>query len=130
MPINQVSGRERILARLWEIADMDPERTRNSMSAQIKAIAMIVAIEGVIPDRRAGSARSKSAPSPVSQPSSAGSSAGSSAPDSSESAFAKNLKPSGTTPPAPHPAVFVSTPGIKVPFSFEADPFARRPWSL
>jgi hypothetical protein len=44
-------GRERALARLWEIADLDPERTRNSMSAQIKALSMIVAIEGLIPDR-------------------------------------------------------------------------------
>jgi hypothetical protein len=44
-------GRERALARLWEIANMDPERTRNSMSAQIKALSMIVAIEALIPDR-------------------------------------------------------------------------------
>src|SRR5277367_3404855 len=60
-------SRERVLARLWEIADLDPEMTRNSMSAQIKALSMIVAIEGLIPsgitnDRRAGSAQNKSAP--------------------------------------------------------------------
>ena len=62
-------GRERVLARLWEIADLDPEMTRNSMSAQIKALSMIVAIEGLIPsatnDRRAGSAQNKQAPPPV-----------------------------------------------------------------
>jgi hypothetical protein len=62
-------GRERVLARLWEIADLDPEMTRNSMSAQIKALSMIVAIEGLIPDgktdRRAGSAQNKSAHPPV-----------------------------------------------------------------
>jgi hypothetical protein len=62
-------GRERVLARLWEIADLDPDMTRNSMSAQIKALSMIVAIEGLIPDRntgrRTGSAQNKSAPSPV-----------------------------------------------------------------
>jgi hypothetical protein len=62
-------GRERVLARLWEIADLDPEMTRNSASAQIKALSMIVAIEGLIPDRntdrRAGSAQNKSAPPPV-----------------------------------------------------------------
>ena len=62
-------GRERVLARLWEIADLDPDMTRNSMSAQIKALSMIVAIEGLIPDRntnrRAGSAQNKSAPPPV-----------------------------------------------------------------
>jgi hypothetical protein len=62
-------SRERVLARLWEIADLDPEMTRNSMSAQIKALSMIVAIEGLIPsatnDRRAGSAQNKPAPPPV-----------------------------------------------------------------
>jgi hypothetical protein len=61
-------SRERVLARLWEIADLDPEMTRNSASAQMKALAMIVAIEGVIPDRRAVSAQNKFAgpqPSPV-----------------------------------------------------------------
>jgi len=62
-------GRERVLARLWEIADLDPDMTRNSMSAQIKALSMIVAIEGLIPnrndDRRAASAHNKSTPPPV-----------------------------------------------------------------
>ena len=61
-------GRERVLARLWEIADLDPEMTRNSMSAQIKALSMIVAIEGLIPSgtngRRAGSSE-KSASLPA-----------------------------------------------------------------
>ena len=50
-------GRERVLARLWEIADLDPEMTRNSASAQIKALSMIVAIEGLIPDRQRPSRR-------------------------------------------------------------------------
>jgi hypothetical protein len=62
-------GRERVLARLWEIADLDAEMTRNSMSAQIKALSMIVAIEGLIPDRstdrRAGSWEKKSASLPA-----------------------------------------------------------------
>jgi hypothetical protein len=44
-------SRDRVLTRLWDIADLEPERTRNSMSAQVKAISMIVAIEGLIPDR-------------------------------------------------------------------------------
>jgi hypothetical protein len=59
-------GRGRVLARLWEIANLGPEMTRNSMSAQIKALSMIVAIEGLIAsqtnNRRAGSAQSKPAP--------------------------------------------------------------------
>jgi hypothetical protein len=58
-------SRERVLARLWEIADLDPERTRGSASAQVKAISMIIAIEGLIPDRRSASARNKPADPPV-----------------------------------------------------------------
>jgi hypothetical protein len=64
-------SREQVLARLWEIANLDPEMTRNSASAQIKALAMIVAIEGLIPgrntDRRAVSSEKKSAPPPIGQ---------------------------------------------------------------
>jgi hypothetical protein len=55
-------SRDRVLNRLWDIANMDPERTRNSMSAQIKALSLIVAIEGLIPDRRAVSAQKPPAP--------------------------------------------------------------------
>jgi hypothetical protein len=44
-------SRDQILARLWEIANLDPEMTRGSASAQVKALSMIVAIEGLIPDR-------------------------------------------------------------------------------
>jgi hypothetical protein len=61
-------SRDQVLTRLWEIANMGPERTRNSMSAQVKAVSMIVAIEGLIPDRhsarRAVSAQNKPAPPP------------------------------------------------------------------
>lgn len=58
-------SREQVLARLWQIANLDPEMTRNSASAQIKALSMIVAIEGLISDRRAGSSGMKSAPLPA-----------------------------------------------------------------
>jgi hypothetical protein len=54
--------REQVLDRLWELAKMAPEMTRSSITGQVKAIAMIVAIEGLIPDRRAASAENKSAP--------------------------------------------------------------------
>jgi hypothetical protein len=64
--------RDRVLARLWEIADLDPEMTRNSPSAQVKALSMIIAIEGLIPprtnDRRAVAAQNESAPPPVTPP--------------------------------------------------------------
>jgi hypothetical protein len=62
-------SRDQVLARLWDIANMEPERTRNSMSSQVKALSMIVAIEGLIPDRisarRAVSPQNQPTPSPV-----------------------------------------------------------------
>ncbi|MGB8536156.1 MAG: hypothetical protein WCD57_07070 [Acidobacteriaceae bacterium] len=54
--------RQRVLDRLWEIAAMAPETTRGSITGQVKAIQMIVAIEGLIPDRRAAASDKKSAP--------------------------------------------------------------------
>jgi hypothetical protein len=59
--------RQQVLDRLWEIANLPAEVTRGSISGQVKAISMIVAIEGLIPDRRAGSRNNQSAP-PPSQP--------------------------------------------------------------
>jgi hypothetical protein len=58
----QEQRREQVLDRLWEIAKLSPEMTRNSITGQVRAISMIVAIEGLVPDRRAGSAENKSAP--------------------------------------------------------------------
>jgi hypothetical protein len=57
--------RERVLARLWEIADLSPEMTRGSITGQVKALSMIVAMQNFIPDRRALSAERKSAPAPA-----------------------------------------------------------------
>ncbi len=45
-------GRDQILARLWELASLDPQATKGSIGGQIKAMSMIVAIEGLLPDRR------------------------------------------------------------------------------
>jgi hypothetical protein len=58
-------GREQILARLWEIANLSPEMTRGSINGQVKALSMIIAIENLIPDRRAGSATNTPAPPPT-----------------------------------------------------------------
>jgi hypothetical protein len=60
-------GREQVLARLWEIANLSSEMTRGSITGQVKALAMIVAIEGMIPDRRTVSSEKKSAPPPTGQ---------------------------------------------------------------
>ena len=45
-------GRDQILDRLWELATLSHEATRGSITGQMKALAMIAAIEGLIPDRR------------------------------------------------------------------------------
>jgi hypothetical protein len=58
-------SREQVLDRLWELANLSPEMTRNSITGQVKAISMIVAMENFIPDRRAVAAEKKSAPAPV-----------------------------------------------------------------
>ncbi len=60
--------REQVLARLWEIANLSPEMTRNSITGQVKALTLIIAILGLIPDLRAGSAQNKPAPQPTTQP--------------------------------------------------------------
>jgi hypothetical protein len=60
-------SREQVLKRLWEFANMGAEVTRGSISGQVKAISMIVAMEGLIPDRRAGSAEKNSSPPPKPQ---------------------------------------------------------------
>ena len=45
--------REQVLNRLWEIANLSPEITRGSVSGQVKALSMIVAMQNFIPGRRA-----------------------------------------------------------------------------
>ena len=42
-------GRDQILARLWELANLSPEATRGIIAGQVRALSMIVAIEGLIP---------------------------------------------------------------------------------
>jgi hypothetical protein len=44
-------SRDQVLSRLWEIANLSHEMTRNSITGQIKALALIVSIEGLIPIR-------------------------------------------------------------------------------
>jgi hypothetical protein len=44
-------GRDQILTRLWELATLSHEATRGTIAGQIKALSMIVAIEGLIPSR-------------------------------------------------------------------------------
>jgi hypothetical protein len=58
-------GRDQILARLWELANLSHEVTRGIIAGQIKALAMIVAIEGLIPDRRLSPSGTQPAAPPV-----------------------------------------------------------------
>ncbi len=55
--------RQQVLNRLWEIANLSPEMTRGSVTGQVKALSMIVAMENFIPDRRAVSSQEKKSPS-------------------------------------------------------------------
>ena len=59
--------REQVLARLWEIANLSPEITRGSVTGQVKALSMIVAMENFIPDRRAVSSGKKSPTAPTAE---------------------------------------------------------------
>ena len=60
-------GREQVLDRLWEIANLSPEITRSSVTGQVKALGMIIAMENFIPNRLAPSPENKSAPTPTPQ---------------------------------------------------------------
>jgi hypothetical protein len=118
--------RERVLARLWEIADLSPEMTRGSITGQVKAISMIIAMQNFIPDRLsvdrlsvdrlAVSSEKKSPPAPVQQ--------GEAPPDPgpSQSTFANRFTPSGA--PKPYVSLFSSVPDLGVPLSIK-NPFVH-----
>ena len=68
-------GRDQILNRLWELATLSHEVTRGAITGQIKALSMIIAIEGLIPDRRASPSATQPAartvePEPTPEPAS------------------------------------------------------------
>ena len=136
--------REQVLARLWQIANLSPEITRNSASAQMKALSMIVAIEGLIPsgsnDRRPSSAQNTApgadwlseqqtntavpdpAPGAVAHATSDLSPVPSPALDSSEPIFV----PTEPAPSSSHARVPASAPDNRVPSSTEKNPSTWR----
>jgi hypothetical protein len=61
-------GRDQILARLWELANLSHEVTRGIIAGQIKALTMIVAIEGLIPSGMNARRLSPSAAQPAAPP--------------------------------------------------------------
>jgi hypothetical protein len=58
-------GRDQVLTRLWELANLSHELTRGIIAGQIKALSMIVAIEGFIPGRGPSASETQSTAPPV-----------------------------------------------------------------
>jgi hypothetical protein len=139
--------REQVLNRLWEIANLSPDMTRGSVTGQVKALSMIVAMENFIPDRRATSSETKSPPATNHRGSTApnfvippapgcrGSGADLSrpavegpavplnpqpSPAPNQSTFANRSTPSEA--PKPHVPLFASAPDLGVPFSIKKNP--------
>jgi hypothetical protein len=61
-------GRDQILTRLWELATLSHEATRGTIAGQIKALSMIVAIEGLVPSGKMNDRRLSSATQPAAPP--------------------------------------------------------------
>jgi hypothetical protein len=58
-------SRDQILDRLWELANLSHEVTRGIIAGQMRALTLIVAIEGLIPDRRSSSSPTQPQVPPV-----------------------------------------------------------------
>ena len=132
--------REQVLNRLWEIAKLSPEMTRGSVTGQVKALSMIVAMENFIPNRIATSSEKKSppainhrgstAPNFVIPPSPGCRGSGADGPAvplnpqpsraPNQSTFANRSTPSEA--PKPHVPLFASAPDLGVPFSIKKNP--------
>jgi hypothetical protein len=109
--------REQVLTRLWEIANLNPEMTRGSITGQVKAISIIVAMQNFIPDRHGLSAEKKSAPGSVPE--------ASPDPGPSQSTFAGRVSPSEAAPRTPYVPLFTSVPDLGVSFSTVKNPFVH-----
>jgi hypothetical protein len=142
--------RERVLDRLWELADMSPDKTRNSITGQVKALSIIVAMLNLIPDRHAVSEK-KSAPAPAQAeiykaawlrnqqattaepqpaptppvPPGRGAEEPPPASGASQSTAEKDVSPSEAQPTAPPVSVGAFVPDARNPFSTNRNPFNR-----
>jgi hypothetical protein len=138
--------REQVLARLWEIANLSPEMTRGSITGQVKALSMIVAMQNFIPDHRAVSSEKKSPPAPVHpqtyqaawfnkeedspavpEPEFAPGSAAEAPPDPgpSQSNFDDTFSSSEAPPVVPYVPLRPSVPGMRLGFSLKKNPLAH-----
>jgi hypothetical protein len=122
--------REQVLARLWEIAHLSPEMTRGSITGQVKALSMIVAMLNFIPDRHAVSSEKKSAAAPAQPEDSpvrapAPGSVADAPPGPSQSTFANRVSPGEAPPPTPSVPLFNSVPDLGVGFPTIKNPFVH-----
>ncbi len=139
--------REQVLERLWEIANLSPEMTRGSVTGQVKALSMIIAMENFIPDRRAVSSEKKSPTAHTAeiyasawrrgqqattidpQPSPAPAQEEAQKEDSPavpEPTLANRFSPSEAPPLDPYGPGFSFVPDARGPFSIPKNPFGRR----
>jgi hypothetical protein len=145
--------REQVLARLWEIAKLSPEMTRGSITGQVKALSMIVAMQNFIPDPKAVSSEKQSPTPPAPQIdasawltkqhrqppsplvpvqkeaahlSSRPERSGVEGPAVPTPTFANNFTPSEPQPPSPYVPIPASIPDLRVPFSIKMNPFVHR----
>jgi hypothetical protein len=140
--------REQVLDRLWEIANLSPEMTRGSITGQVKALSMIVAMQNFIPDRRAACPLRPAVEPAVGrrgqQHTTTTDPQPSLAPDQEEDRLARPARPGSAAdaPPDPGPSqstfshrftaseapspyvpLFTSVPDLRVPFSIKKNPF-------
>ena len=147
--------REHVLDRLWEISHLSPETTRGSVTGQVKALSIIVAMENFIPNRHSAAVEKTSAPAPApeiyqsawlrqqkaaaqatrttcSQPlplprkSSRRLTEEVPEPSPSQSPVVTPSNPPEAPPVAPNVPEFVFVPDLRVPFSIKKNPFAPR----
>ena len=106
--------------------------TRGSITGQVKAISMIVAMLNFIPDRIALSSEKKSAPapaqledSPVRAPAPAPGSVADAPPGPSQSTFTNRVSPGEAPRPTPYVPLFNSVPDLGVGFPTIKNPFVH-----
>jgi hypothetical protein len=118
--------REQVLKRLWEIANLSPEITRGSITGQVKAISMIVAMQNFIPGRLAvSSVEKKSIPALIPEPVPGSVAQAPQDPGPSQSIFANRVSPSEAAPRPPYVPLFNSVPDLGVGFSTIKNPFVH-----
>jgi hypothetical protein len=112
--------REQVLDRLWEIANLSPETTRGSVTGQVKALTIIVAMENFIPNRLGFSSEKKPAGLPESRPAPSPVVAPPPAPGLSQSTSTSRVsRPEG---PVPYVPLINSVPDLGLDFSMKKTP--------